>query len=320
MRHSLGRWRRPLAIGLGALLAFALAGLTFVPADQQGVTVLLGKVRGGFGATAGRLSPGLHWWWPPPLGRVHKLRVLETKRLTIGVEAPAQVLGRSSDPRRSLFLTGDRNLITIRLAVQYAIVDPVAYLFHFGDLDGQIRAAVESALTAEVVARGVDELLTTERVAVQLEVAKRTQRLLDRHGVAVNVLGVNFEQVSPPAGVLEAFNDVASAREDRDRILREAQSYRNGLLPVARGEAARLLEESRGYRARVVQQAHGEAERFTALAREHARVPHETAVRLYLETMELVLPRIETTIVEPGSKIDLDFVRSLSPPSGPAPP
>jgi membrane protease subunit HflK len=290
-------------------VGWLLLGTYFVRADQQAVVLRLGRVAGA------PVGPGVHWTWPPPVGKVFKIRARETRRLTIGFAAPDQVLGREAIPLQSEFLTGDRNIITIGLVAQYAIKDPVAYLFHFGDVEALLRGTVESSLSAVVMRRGVDSLLTTEKVAVQQEVHALAQEMVERYAAGVSILGVSLESVAPPEAVREAFNDVASAREDRDRIVREAQSYANEVLPVARGDAERLLRESEGYLESRTSRAAGDADRFTSVAAEYAKVPGETATRLYLEAMEEVLPRMEKTIVESDAEaIDFDFVRRSSPP------
>ena len=292
------------AIFLVAATVWLLFGIYFVAADQQAVVLRLGRVAGA------PVGPGVHWTWPAPVGKVLKIRARETRRLTVGFAAPDQVLGRDAQPAQAEFLTGDRNLITIGLVTQYAIKDPIAYLFRFGDVESLLRSTVESSLAAVVMRRGVDSLLTTEKVAVQQEVHALAQELVESYGAGVSILGVSLESVAPPEAVREAFNDVASAREDRDRIVREAQSYANEVLPVARGDAERQLRESEGYLESRKQRAAGDAARFKSLAAEYAKVPNETSTRLYLEAMEEVLPRMDKTVVDSDARgVDLDFVR-----------
>jgi membrane protease subunit HflK len=292
------------AVFIAAAAAWLLFGIYFVAADQQAVVLRLGRVAGA------PVGPGVHWTWPAPVGKVFKIRARETRRLTVGFAAPDQVLGRDAQPAQAEFLTGDRNLISIGLVTQYAIKDPIAYLFRFGDVEALLRSTVESSLAAVVMRRGVDSLLTTEKVAVQQEVHALAQELVESYRAGVSILGVSLESVAPPEPVREAFNDVASAREDRDRIVREAQSYANEVLPVARGDAERQLRESEGYLESRRQRAAGDAARFRSLAAEYAKVPDETATRLYLEAMEEVLPRMDKTVVDSDARgVDLDFVR-----------
>lgn len=156
--------------------------------------------------------------------------------------------------------------------------------------------------------RLVDDLLTTEKVVVQQQVQKAAQELLDLYGCGVHISNISIESIAPPDEVLEAFRDVASAREDRERIKREADSYANDLIPRARGELVRLKEEALSYCQRKINEAAGDTARFTQLAAEYARARDVTSARLYLETMEEVLPRLKKVIVEDGN-VDLLLIQ-----------
>jgi membrane protease subunit HflK len=293
-------WRRLLnnrAAGTLLLVAYMASGVYAVSADQQAVVVRLGKV------TESRVPPGVHWTWPMPIARVYKLRVRETKRLTLGLDDIEPL-------NRSQFLTGDRNVLNIRLVVQFAISDPPAFLFRTGDVNTLIANATRGALTQVVAGRRVDDLLTTEKVAVQERVQQLAEATVNRYECGVTLLGVVLDQIVPPTEVVDAFRLVAAAREDGDRIVREAESYANGVVPVARGDAAKSGEEALGYNTQVTNTATGDAERFTGLAAEYAKAPRETSTRLYLETMDEVLPKMDKTVVGTTSKtVDLQFFR-----------
>ena len=226
MRAGRRRWRIAAAI-LG--VAYLASGFYFVGTEEQGLVSVLGAIR------ERPSEPGLHWTWPWPVAGVVKLKVHETKRLTVGYEMPERVLERQTDVATTQFLTGDRNILDIRIVVQYMIREPAAYLVRATDIKGLIASTAESALTRVVVERRVDDVLTTGKLAVQTDVQARCQEALDRYGCGVSVLGVNIESISPPPEVVEAFRDVASAREDRNRITRQAQSYANETVAIARG-------------------------------------------------------------------------------------
>lgn len=291
-------WRRIILV-LAAL--YLLSGFYFVFADQVGVVLVFEKVR------ETRVIPGIHWTWPYPWARVEKLKVMETKRLTVGVDAPDQVLGRGAGQVKAQFLTGDQNIINIRLAVQYAIKDPVQYLYSSRDVTAVIAKSVESSLSDVAVRRHVDDLLTTEKIVVQQQVQGASQEILDRYGCGVFITNISIESIAPPDEVLDAFRDVASAREDRERIMREADSYANDIVPRARGEAARLQQEADAYCQSKISEAQGDASRFSSLAAEYARAKEVTSERLFLETMEEVLPRLKKIVVE--GNIDLDLIQ-----------
>jgi modulator of FtsH protease HflK len=283
---------------IGGVLAIAwlCSGIYVVGADQQAVVTRWGRV------VASRVAPGVHWTWPSPVAQVFKLRVRETKRLTIGLNGAEPI-------NRSQFLTGDRNVLNIRIVVQYAISDPVAFLFRTRDVGGLVESAARGALAQVVASRRVDDLLTTEKVAVQERVQALSEAAVTRYESGVTVLGVVIESIIPPDEVVEAFRLVAAAREDSDRIVREAESYANGVVPVARGEAAQLGSEALGYQTQVVSTAAGDAARFGSLAAEYAKAPRETATRIYLETMDDVLPKLDKVVVGDSKSLDLQFVK-----------
>jgi modulator of FtsH protease HflK len=280
-----------------AVIAYLCSGVYVVPADQQAVVVRWGKV------VDSRVPAGVHWTWPSPIARVYRLRVRETRRLTLGLDGVEPL-------NRSQFLTGDRNVLNIRLVVQFAISDPAAYLFRAQDVNALVANAARGALAQAVAARHVDDLLTTEKVAVQERVQALAEATVVRYECGVTLLGVVLDSIVPPDDVVEAFRHVAAAREDGDRIVREAESYANGVVPVARGAAAQRGEEALAYNTQVVNTAAGDAARFSGIADEYAKAPRETATRLYLETMDEVLPKIDKTIVGADPKaVDLQFVK-----------
>src|ERR1700736_6488444 len=197
------------AIAAGVYL---LSGIYVVSADQQAVVSRFGAV------AQSRVPAGVHWTWPFPIGTVQTLRVRETKRLMLGLDGNEPVL-------RSQYLTGDRNILNIRLVVQFAINDPSAYLFRSADVNTLVGNAARGALAEVVAGRHVDDLLTTEKVAVQERVQAVAQETLSRYQCGVSLLGVVLDSIVPPDEVVEAFRLVASAREDSNRIVREAESY-----------------------------------------------------------------------------------------------
>ncbi len=285
-------------------LMWAGWGVYFVAPDEEAVVRVLGRARV---APAG---PGLHWNWPRPVGRVDKLKVREAKRLTLGFAAADRVLGGDSSAAEARWLTGDRNVVHVRLVILYSIHDPLAYSLRFADVEALLQASGRSALLEVIAGMSVDELLTTGKVAVQQNVQAASQELFDRFGTGATVLSVSLEGVSPPSPVREAFNDVASAREDRDRLIREAESYGNEVVPVARGEARTLVAQAEGFRTAEVDRATGEADRFRRVAGADQSARDEIRTRMVLETMERVFPRMKKTILEPGqSTIDIDFLR-----------
>lgn len=303
------RPRRLVLVG-GALLVWLATGVYIVSADQQAVVTRFGKV------VEPRVMPGIHLALPWPIDRVTKLKVRQLQRLVIGGDLADAVLGRT-DPLASQFLTGDQNLIHMRVVVQYSVGVPADYLFRASDVARVIGAAVEAELAHRVAGRGVDAVLTTEKAAIQEEVRGAAQKLLNDYGLGVLLAGVNIESVAPPAEAADAFRDVAGARADAARIINEAQGYANDILPRARGEAQQLLEAAQAYKLRKINQARGDAARFTQVAAEYARASAVNAHRLYVEAMEQILPKIRKLVVDKSGNLDLTIIRKGAEPAPP---
>jgi membrane protease subunit HflK len=287
---------------IGLVGLWLLSGFYIVLPDQQAVETMFGKV------VAPRVMPGLHFTAPWPIAQVSRIKVRQLQRLVIGGLLGDGATGRTQ-PLISQFLTGDQNIINIRVVVQYSVNSPVDYLFQSQDPGQLTGEAVESELSRRVAHRGVDAVLTTEKVAIQEETRAAAQKLLDGYRSGVQLSTINIESVTPPAEAAAAFRDVASARADTARIVSDAQGYANDVIPRARGQAQQMIEESNAYREKKVNEAMGDAARFNQVAAEYAKAQEVTSRRLYLETMEQVLPRIKKLIVDPNGNLDLTIIR-----------
>ena len=282
---------------------WVVGGIYLVPTEEQAVLTTFGAV------VNDRVTPGVGWHWAWPVGRVHKLKVRELKRAFIGGEVADEANALPADPVLSQFLSGDQNILNVRAVVQYSIAEPASFLFRSRDPDQTVANSVEAALERQISSRAVDEVLTTEKIAIQEAVRQDAQVLIDRYGLGVLLSTVNIRTVAPPPEAADAFRDVASARADAARIVNEAEGYENDILPRARGEAQQMLSESRGYRERKIRRAEGDTARFERLAAEYRKNPGVTSSRLYLETMEEVLPRIRKTVVDDQGNLDLTIIR-----------
>jgi membrane protease subunit HflK len=170
-----------------------------------------------------------------------------------------------------------------------------------------VRGAVETELAREMAWRGVDALLTTDKAQVQQAARSFAQGLLNSYGVGVNVSSVNIESMGPPAEAAAAFRDVAGARADAARTVNEAQGYAHDLIPRARGGATQMHEAAEAYRARKINEAQGDASRFRKLSEEYQKAREVTSQRLYVETMEQILPRMKKLIL--SRDVDLSILR-----------
>jgi membrane protease subunit HflK len=292
--------RRNIAGAAAAL--WLLSSVYIVSADQQAVVTRFGKV------VEPRVLPGIHIALPWPVHKVTRLKVQQLQRLVVGGGASDNVLGRTQ-PLQSQFLTGDQNLIHLRVAVQYSVGVPAQYLFSTVDVPAAVAAAVESELARHIANRGVDAVLTTEKVAIQDQVQARAQQLANAYGLGVQLASVSIESAQPPPEARDAFNDVASARADSARIVNEAQGYANDIIPKARGEAEQLLNAANAHKRRKIDEAQGDADRFTQVAAEYGRAYEANGRRLYLETMEQILPKIKKLMIDNRGNLDLTILR-----------
>lgn len=291
------RMLRALRLGVLplALVLWAAAGVYSVESDQSAVAFV-------FGRAAGRdVLPGIHWNPPWPIGRVVIEKTATNFTMPIGYRLLEQPGAR---PISDLWLTGDTNIVTARLDVQYRVRSLAELLLAHEAPRELLRQAGERVLSHYLVSEGVDEILTTKRRELSEFVRTGVQALLDAHGVGIEIQAVSVQELAPPlqGEVRSAFQEVQNGSADRERSVFEARAYKAQVVAEAQGEAQRRVAEANADRHRRIEIAEGEAERFRALAREHDRAPAVTERRLYLETLERILPEVETYVVEPGAE------------------
>lgn len=192
-------------------------------------------------------------------------------------------------PHRAQMLTKDENIVDVTLTVQYRIIDPAAYLFQDANPEKSIRGSMESAMREVIGKSHLDDIITANREAIAIAVQKGTQDLMNLYKTGLVLTSINIQEANPPEAVKAAFNDAIKAREDKERLQNQAQTYANDVVPRSRGAAARQIEDAKAHKAKVVAEADGESARFLALLREYEKAPQVTRERLYLETVEQVL-------------------------------
>lgn len=276
-----------VVIGI-AFIIWIFSGFYMVGPDEQGVEIRFGE----FVATTG---PGPHIHLPFPIERVVTPKVTQVQRIEVGY----RTRGRNAVdvPAESLMLTGDENIIDIDLAVQYRIKDAGRWLFNVREPSKAVRNAVESAIRMVIGNNSIDQALTSGKETIQAQTKEVIQTILDSYEAGIEIMSVQLQQVAAPKEVVQAFKDVASAREDRERAINEAQGYANDILPKASGEAARLVQEAEAYKASKVARAQGEVQRFQSLLTQYEKAPSITQRRLYLETMEEVLSKVNKVVL-----------------------
>ncbi|AHD00264.1 FtsH protease activity modulator HflK [Leisingera methylohalidivorans] len=276
-------------VGLAVIAAAVLWGFASfytVKPEEQSVELFLGE----YSSTG---QPGLNFA-PWPLVTKEILPVTREQTEDIGVGG-----GRSSEA--GLMLTGDENIVDIDFQVVWNISDPAKFLFNLRDARTTIRAVSESAMREIIAQSELAPILNRDRGSIASRLQELIQFTLDDYDSGINIIRVNFDKADPPASVIAAFRDVQAAEQERDRRQNEADAYANNALAEARGQAAELLERAEGYRARVVNEAQGEASRFSAVLTEYQKAPEVTRKRLYLETMEEVLGRVDKIILDEQS-------------------
>ncbi len=159
--------------------------------------------------------------------------------------------------------------------------------------------AAEVALRQVVGQRPIDDVLIAEKLQVEIDIRELLQRIIDRYDSGVKVVEVKLQTVRPPKEVASAFNDVVSAKEDKERLIKEAEGYHYDILPKARGQAQKIIREAEAYRAERVKHAEGDADKFLAVLKEYEKAKEVTRKRLYLETMERILPGIRKFVIDP---------------------
>ena len=274
---------------IGILVVWLLTGIYIVGPDEVGVIRT-------FGEYTRVTQSGLNWKFPSPIETANTPKVTEVKRIEFGFRSLKNGQYRTVE-KESLMLTGDENIVDAEMIVQYKIKDPVQYLFNIVEPELTVREAAEASLRTVVGRNKIDETLTTGKFTIQEETKIQLQNVLDKYESGIHVVAVQLQDVSPPKEVIGAFKDVASAKEDKNRMINQAEGYRNDVIPKARGEAEAMIRDAEGFRESRVKRAEGDATKFTTILKEYNKAKSITEKRLYLETMEKVLPGIEKIII-----------------------
>ena len=290
---------------IGIVILWLLSGIYIVGPDEVGVVRT-------FGAFSRVTQSGLNWKFPAPIESVKTPKVTEVKRIEIGFRTMRNGQYRTVE-KESLMLTGDENIVDAEMIVQYKIKDPVDYLFKIVGPELTVREAAEASLRTIVGRNKIDETLTTGKFTIQEETKIQLQAILDNYQSGIHVVAVQLQDVSPPKEVIGAFKDVASAKEDKNRMINQAEGYRNDVIPKARGEGEAMIRDAEGFKESRIKRAEGDAAKFTTILKEYRKAKNITEKRLYLETMEKVLPDIEKIIVPDKNSGNMLNLLNLNP-------
>lgn len=267
-----------------ALAIWAASGFYLVDQSERGVVLRFGK----FQET---VTPGLQW--NPPL--VDDVRMVNVTRV------------RSLTQTKSM-LTRDENIVKVEISAQYRVSDPSDFMLNVRDPNLSIENALDSSLRHVVGGTDMIDILTSGREILGSSVASRLQTYLDTYEVGIQLQTINIESTSAPEPVIDAFDDVIRAREDRQRTINKGIAYANAIIPEAQGQAQRLIEQGQGYRESVVAEAQGQANRFTSLLGEYRNSPETMRERMYIEAIEDVFGSTPKVLMDAGDNAPLMYL------------
>jgi len=294
---GMGGPKRIVLLVLAAIVIWLGSGFYRVQPSEQGVELLFGKF-------VQMTTPGLNYWFPSPIGQVFTPDVTNTNITSVGFREVGSGGVRSTSvrdvPEESLMLTGDQNIIDIDYQVQWRIKNAADFLFNIRNPQETVKLASESAIREIVGQNTLEDALAKQRQQVETKTHDVLQKILDSYGAGVFIDSVKMQKVEPPKQVIDAFNDVQRAKQDRERQQNEAQAYANDIIPKAKGEAASMIQEATAYKEKMIREAEGEAKRFLSVFEAYKGGKQVTRTRLYLERMQQVLQDSEKVIIDKG--------------------
>jgi len=263
--------------------AYMLSGVYFVKWDEQGIVRRLGMI------VQENVPPGLHYRWPSPFEKVTLVKKDNIQRIQSGT---------------SLLLTGDMNLVNVNAGIHYKVSDPVKYSLQVNNLDSLIKAVATTSIRQVVSEKNIDYLLADGRSEVETASKNLLQEALDKNNTGVEIVNLQLLEMIPPKEILDSFQDVASAREDKATYINEALAFRNTLIPEARANAYKSIKEAEAYKEEKIKTAQGDAMLFTQKQKEYQKTKGVTEFRLYMETMERILPKVNKILLGGNIKVD----------------
>ncbi len=275
-------------IGLAlAALVWLASGFYIVQEGTRGIELRLGK----YSQTK---QAGLQWRWPYPIETNEIVNVSQVEAVEIGHRNSQ----KTKVKEEALMLTQDQNIVDVQFAVQYTLKSPEEFLFNNKDPKEAVRQVAETAMREIVGKSKMDFVLYEGRGDIAARTKLLMQQILDRYKTGVQISIVNLQNAQPPEQVQNSFDDAVRAKQDRERLKNEGESYANDILPRAKGAAARLLEEASGHKERVIARAQGDASRFVQVLAEYDKAPGVTRERLYLDMMQQVMESTTKVVVD----------------------
>lgn len=253
-----------------------------------------------FGKHVRTVNSGLNYHLPPPVETVTKVDIRSVRKVEIGYEtiSPPPNPRYRVDDEEALMLTGDDNIVHMELAIQFTVMDAEKLAFNIIDPQSLVKEAGEAVIREEAVRHTVEEVLTIQRAEIANQAEMELQNLLEEYEAGINVETVKIQDARPPEPVEPAFDDVTSAKEDKNTKINQAEAYANDVIPNARGQAAEILNQAEATKAERVNEAEGDVSKFLQVLEEYRLGDQEvTRRRLYMETMEEVLPEMKKVLL-----------------------
>jgi len=289
-----GGSRRPIILGLIALIALgAWTAYYTVPSDSVAVIQRFGKY-------LKEVPPGLHFKLPLGIDMATIVPVKRQLKQEFGFSTPGATdpFQRPVDGKReTVMVTGDLNSALVEWVVQYRISDPAHFLFEVREPQETLRYVSESVMREVVGDRTVDEVITIGRQEIESEALIKMQALSTKYTMGISIDQVQLKNINPPGPVQESFNEVNQAQQEKEKLINEAKRDYNKVIPLAEGQKDQRIREADGYRLKRINEAEGDAARFNALFAEYSKAPEVTRRRIYIETLQEVLPGIRSKII-----------------------
>ncbi|MFH0926551.1 MAG: FtsH protease activity modulator HflK [bacterium] len=247
------------------------------------------------------MNHGLHYHLPVLMERLDKLEEGEEKKIEVGFRSPdSKTLIRyvSDKPEESMVLTGDENIVNIDMIVRYRLKDILHFLFHVENPEETIREAAEASLRVAIGERTIDEVLNKNREEIKERIVTLLQNTVDKYNFGVTITNIQLSEVTPPKEVIEAFKSMDSAEDEKKKLIKEAENYRDILLAEANEKFAKMTAEAEAYKEERLNRAQGDVARFLALLEEYRRSKDVTKKRIYLETLEEILPYMKKVVID----------------------
>ena len=292
--HSPLKGKMKLAPFLLVLAIIIISSVVYtVPSDSVGVIQR-------FGQYLREVQPGLHF--KLPFG-IDKATILPIRRqlkqefgfYTSGATNPDQFSTHLGEEKQ--MVTGDLNAVLVEWVLQYRISEPKKYMFKVREPGATLRDVSESVMREVVGDRTVDEVITIGRQEIEAEALVKMQQLASKYNIGVSIDQVQLKNINPPTPVQASFNEVNQAQQEKEKLINEARRDYNRVIPLAQGEKDQRIREADGYRLKRINEAEGDVARFKAVLAEYIKAPEVTRRRIYLETLQAVLPSVQSKII-----------------------